>query len=86
MNYKMDYYHEHEANQFSYFKIPQLLFTDERFFGLSSDAKILYGIMHNRVGLSAKNGWIDEENHVYIYFTLEEAMEYMHISEEKPHC
>ena len=83
MNFQMDYFYGHEANQFTFFRIPKLLFSDERFFGLSSDAKILYGLMLDRMGLSIKNGWIDEENHVYIYFTLEEAMEYMRIGKDK---
>ena len=83
MNYQMDYFYGHEANQFTFFRIPKLLFTDERFIGLSSDAKILYGLMLDRMGLSVKNGWIDEKNHVYIYFTLEEVMEYMRIGKDK---
>ena len=83
MNYKMDYFYGHEANQFIFFRIPKLLFSDERFIGLTSDAKILYGLMLDRMGLSVKNGWIDERNHVYIYFTLEEAMEYMRIGKDK---
>ena len=83
MNYQMDYFYGHEANQFTFFRIPKLLFSDERFIGLSSDAKILYGFMLDRMGLSVKNGWIDEKNHVYIYFTLEEVMEYMRIGKDK---
>ena len=79
----MDYFYGHEANQFTFFRIPKLLFSDERFIGLSSDAKILYGLMLDRMGLSVKNGWIDEKNHVYIYFTLEEVMEYMRIGKDK---
>jgi len=83
MNYQMDYFYGHEANQFTFFRIPKLLFSDERFIGLTSDAKILYGLMLDRMGLSVKNGWIDEKNHVYIYFTLEEAMEYMRVGKDK---
>ena len=83
MNNQLDFFYGHEANQFTFFRIPKLLFSDERFFGLSSDAKILYGLMLDRMGLSVKNGWIDEKNHVYIYFTLEEVMEYMHIGKDK---
>ncbi len=56
MNYQMDYFYGHEANQFTFFRIPKLLFSDERFIGLTSDAKILYGLMLDRMGLSVKNG------------------------------
>lgn len=48
MNYQMDYFYGHEANQFTFFRIPKLLFSDERFIGLTSDAKILYGLMLDR--------------------------------------
>ena len=51
MNYQMDYFYGHEANQFTFFRIPKLLFSDERFIGLSSDAKILYGLMLDRMGM-----------------------------------
>lgn len=60
-----------------------MLFTEERFKKLSSDAKILFGIMLDRMSLSVKNQWIDEENRVYIIFTLENVMEVFSCSERK---
>lgn len=72
MNIKFNYYYGKEAEQFSFFRIPKLLFTDEAFKDLSSDAKVLYGILLDRMSLSMKNNWIDEENKVYIIFTIEE--------------
>ena len=53
MNYQMDYFYGHEANQFTFFRIPKLLFSDERFIGLTSDAKILYGLMLDRSWLKS---------------------------------
>ena len=72
MGVKFNYYYGKEAEAFSFFRIPKLLFTDEAFRVLSSDAKVLYGILLDRMSLSMKNGWIDEENKVYIIFTIEE--------------
>ena len=72
MGVKFNYYYGKEAEAFSFFRIPKLLFTDETFRVLSSDAKVLYGILLDRMSLSMKNGWIDEENKVYIIFTIEE--------------
>ena len=72
MGVKFNYYYGKEAEAFSFFRIPKLLFTDEAFRILSSDAKVLYGILLDRMSLSMKNGWIDEENKVYIIFTIEE--------------
>ena len=51
-----------------------MLFTDDRFWNVSTDAKLLYGILLDRMNLSAKNGWLDENGRVYIIFTLEETM------------
>ena len=51
-----DYYYGIEAEQFSFYRVPRLLIKDERFKGLSSDAKLLYGLMLDRMSLSMKNG------------------------------
>ena len=58
------YFQEQDSEQFSFFRIPKILFSDERFRNLSSEAKILYGLMLDRVGLSRKNGWVDAEGNV----------------------
>ncbi len=41
----------------------------------SADAKILYGFLLDRVSVSLKNGWKDEQNRVFIICTIEEIME-----------
>lgn len=69
------YYYKNQAEQFHFYKIPKVLFTDARFKGLSAEAKILYGLMLDRMSLSMKNGWMDNQNRIYIYFTLEDAVE-----------
>lgn len=72
---RFDYYYGIEAEQFSFYRVPRLLIKDERFKGLSSDAKLLYGLMLDRLSLSMKNGWLDEENRAYIIYTLDNVME-----------
>lgn len=72
-----NYYHGKESEQFSFFRIPKVLYTDPIFKNLSSDAKVLYGILLDRVKLSGKNGWVDENNRVFIYFTIQSIMEIM---------
>ena len=68
------YFYGEESEQFSYYRIPRLLITGAQFKNLSTDAKLLYGLFLDRMGLSAKNGWYDEQGRVYIYYTLEEIM------------
>ena len=70
-----DYYYGIEAEQFSFYRVPRLLIKDERFKGLSSDAKLLYGLMLDRMSLSMKNGWLDDDGRVFIYFSVENIME-----------
>ena len=77
------YYYGCEAERDAFYRIPKLLITDERFRGVSTDAKLLYGLMLDRMSLSLKNGWLDDENRVYIYFTVEEVMEQMNCKSEK---
>ena len=77
------YFYEQEADMFSFYRIPKLLFTDERFKELSTDAKVLYGLMLDRMSLSMKNKWLDDENRVYIIFTIADVMEEFDCSERK---
>ena len=77
------YFYEQEADMFSFYRIPKLLFTDERFKDLSTDAKVLYGLMLDRMSLSAKNQWYDREKKVFIYFSLEDVMELLNCKKNK---
>ena len=79
-----DYYYGIEAEQFSFYRVPRLLIKDERFKGLSSDAKLLYVLMLDRMSLSMKNGWLDDENRAYIIYTVDAIMEDLGCS--KPTC
>ena len=78
-----DYYYGAEAEQFSFYRIPRLLIKDERFKGLSSDAKLLYGLMLDRMSLSIKNEWFDEKGRVYIIYTIDNIREDLGCSKEK---
>ncbi len=68
----LDYYYGNESEQFTFFRIPKVLFTEERFKKLSAESKVLYGMLLDRMGLSRSNGWLDKDNRVYIVFTIEE--------------
>lgn len=83
MSIQFDYYYGREAEQFSFYQVPKFLFKDERFKKLSSDAKILYGIMLDRMSLSVKNRWFDEHNRVYIYYTTANIMADLGCAKEK---
>ena len=81
---KFDYYYGVQSEQFSFYRIPRLLIKDQHFKGLSSDAKILYGLMLDRMALSMKNHWLDNENRAYIIYSISNVMEDINCS--KPTC
>ena len=70
-----DYFCGDEEMRFTHFRIPRQLITHPHFKPLSTDAKLLYGMLLNRMSLSAKNGWHDNSGRVYIYFTVKEVCE-----------
>jgi hypothetical protein len=70
-----DYFYEENAEGYAFYRTPKIFFTEERFQGLSSDSKILYGILLDRVELSLKNGWKDGDGRVFVYMTIENVEE-----------
>ena len=79
----LDYFYGQSGELFSYFRIPKALFQDHRFRHLSTDARTLYGILLDRMSLSAKNGWLDEQGRVYIIYTVREVQESLCCAEHK---
>ncbi len=83
MSIQFDYFYGTEAEQFTFYRIPKLLITSPAFKKVSDSAKLLYGLMLDRMSLSLKNGWVDNENKAYIYFTTNDVMEQMCCGSEK---
>lgn len=80
---EFDYYYGAEAEQFSFVKIPKVLFSDKKHFGkLSIGAKLMYGLLLDRMSLSRKNNWFDNQNRVYIVFPIEDIKEQLGICGE----
>ena len=79
----LDYFYGQSGELFSYFRIPKALFQDHRFRQLSTDARTLYGILLDRMSLSVKNGWLDEQGRVYIIYTVREVQESLFCAEHK---
>ena len=78
-----DYHYGLEAEQYAFFRIPKILITDPIFKKLSLEAKVLYGMMMDRLVLSAKNGWKDNTGRIYIYFTIEDICENLTCGKDK---
>ena len=80
---KFNYYYGSEADQFSFIRIPKIMLIDKVFQTLSMAAKVLYGVLLDRMSLSMKNGWMDEENRVYIIYQIGEIQEDLGFTKKK---
>lgn len=78
-----DYFYGRGTELFAFYQVPKILITDNRFADITTDAKLLYSLMLDRSSLSAKNGWLDKEGKVYIFYTLEQIMIDMHCANQK---
>ena len=77
------YFYRWEGLRFSFYRIPKALYTDPRYRGMDAIAKQLYGLFLDRLDLSLKNGWFDEDGRVYIIYTLKEAMDALGCANQK---
>lgn len=68
-----EYFYCGETEQFNFYRIPKALFIESAYKELSIEGKILYGFLFDRMGLSSRNKWSDNDNKVFIYFTLDET-------------
>ena len=80
---QFDYFYGSEAEQFTFYRIPKILITSQFFKKVSDSAKLLYGLMLDRMSLSIRNGWLDDDNRAYIFFTTNDVMEQMCCGTEK---
>ncbi|MZL68157.1 MULTISPECIES: replication initiator protein A [Oscillospiraceae] len=77
------YFKLSEAESYVFYKVPKALFTEEKYKPVSTDAKMLYGLLLDRMHLSAKNGWTDKRGRIYQFFTVKEAQEKLRFGHEK---
>lgn len=80
---QFDYYYGAEADQFNFIKVPKAMIKDSAFASLSLASRLLYGLLLDRMNLSMKNKWLDDENRVYIIYQITEIMEDLGVSKKK---
>ena len=77
------YFEKDQADQYSFIRIPKAMMTEDVFAPLSVEAKILYGLLLDKMGAAVKNQWLDEENKAYVIYQITDIMEDMNISKKK---
>lgn len=80
---KLKYFYGDEPDKLCFYRIPKVLFTKEYFSGLSTDAKVLYGLMLDLMSMSRENRLLDKDNRVYIYFSVQRACAYLGCKKDK---
>lgn len=79
----LPYFYGANAEQFAFYRIPKVFFTEPLLCGISIEAKLLYGLMLDRLSLSTRNDWVDADGRVYIYYTVENVMEDLNCGNKK---
>lgn len=77
------YFYGAQADQFTFYRLPKILFTDPAYRGLSPEAKLLYGLFLDRMSLSLKHGWQDDQGRVFIYYTQTAISEALACGQQK---
>ena len=80
---EFNYYYGNQTDQFSFIRIPRVLLVDSLFEPLTIQAKLLYGVLLDRMGISMRNGWFDEKNRVYIIYQISEIQADLGFSKKK---
>ena len=75
MKLNCEFFYGYEADQFKFYRVPQVLVTDKRFKNVSYGAKLLYGVLLDRMGLSIMNKWCDDKNRAFIIYSINEVIE-----------
>ena len=78
-----NYFYGKQADLYGFVRVPKLLMTEKMFDPISIDAKLLYGLLIDRMSMAKKNDWIDEENRVYVLYPIAEIQEAMGVSKKK---
>lgn len=79
----MNYFTMHDADLFSFIRVPKELMTNLEYKDLSAESKLLYGVLLDRVSLSRKNNWVDELGRIFIIYTRKDIMDIMGAGEKK---
>ena len=75
-------YKANECLENIFYQIPKELFINPYYKNLSSDSKLLYALLLDRLSVSMKNEWIDEDGNIFLVFSRKEAQEKLNLSDK----
>lgn len=71
-----------DEQQLRFYQMPKVLFTSDIYKGLSLGAKAMYSVLRDRQELSIKNNWVDEDEYIYLIYTVESLCDLLDISDK----
>ena len=77
------YISEQNTSEFTFYRVPKALIDDARYRGISNDAKLLYALLLDRLSLSLRSGWQDEQGSAYLYYSVAAVREALDCCKEK---
>ena len=60
--------------------MPKVFFTNPKYTKLTNDAKITWSILRDRLDLSIRNNWVDENGDIFFIYTNEKLKSILNIS------
>ncbi|UXU51229.1 replication initiator protein A [Staphylococcus arlettae] len=69
-----------EIQKEKFYQLPKVFFTNPKYTNLSNDAKITWSILRDRLDLSIRNNWIDENGDIFFIYTNEKLKSILNIS------
>ena len=73
-------YRVNDVIKSEFLRLPLTLLANPKYKAMSLEAKFIYSLLLNRMTLSQRNDWINEDNEVYLIYTREEAASTLNIS------
>lgn len=83
MSNQSKFFNLNESYRERFYQIPKVFFTNKEYKKLTNDAKIAYAILRDRLNLSIKNNWVDEEENIYFIYSNDKLMEILNCGKEK---
>lgn len=76
----MERYKMGDIDNERFYQVPKSLFIDETYKKMSLSAKMVYALLRDRLELSKRNGWHDDNGDVFLYFNQSEIAEMLNLS------
>ena len=72
-----------QINSELFWKFPKFLSENKKYADLTNDDRVAYMLIKDRYRYSLSHNWIDKDKNVFVYFTVEELRQLLHVGKNK---